>query len=217
MKAKKLVTAILLAFLAVSVGMLIAKGVGTGSSNVDTSSAPSTVWNVGKQAANNDDKTDESLVSVDLTQTSGPPRQIVAVYFYNNTRCRSCLLIEKWTHEAIKSNFENEIKAQLLSWKTVNTDVPENEHYLKDFDIYTKSVVLVEFQDGKQTRFVNLDKVWDNLQDEAKFKSYVADGVRGFIDDAGDTSDASNSASQDSNAGDPDPTSPTADAEGIEG
>ena len=64
----------------------------------------------------------------------------------------------------------------------VNTDVPENDHYLKDFDMYTKSVILIEFIDKKMTRYLNLEKVWDHLRNQEEFKDYVISETRAFID-----------------------------------
>jgi len=190
MSARKIATVVLLVFVVASVAALVMKNWqkqdGAGG-NSDSQPIPQSTTATAAKPGN--DAGDVARVPVDLTPKDGPPKQIVAVYFYNDMRCLSCLTIEKWTGEAIQSSFENEIKAQLLKWKTVNTDVPENEHYLKDFDIFTKSDVLVEFQDGKQTRFVNLDKVWDLLRDETKFKEYVAQGVTEFMAGSGGNGD----------------------------
>jgi putative lipase involved disintegration of autophagic bodies len=52
---------------------------------------------------------------------------------------------------------------------------------VKDFELYTKSLVLVDEVKGKQVRWQNLTKVWELLPKKAAFFGYVQDGVRGYL------------------------------------
>jgi len=52
---------------------------------------------------------------------------------------------------------------------------------VKDYELYTKSVVLSETKNGKEVRWKNLDKVWTLLGDEAAFKKYVRDEVSAYL------------------------------------
>ena len=63
----------------------------------------------------------------------------------------------------------------------VNVEVKGNEHFVKDYELYTKSVVLSETKNGKEVRWKNLDKVWTLLGDEAAFKKYVRDEVSAYL------------------------------------
>lgn len=108
--------------------------------------------------------------------------QFVAYYFYTSKRCSSCYRLEEWAETAIKDHFKQAIESGKLQWKTVNVDEPENEHFTKDFNLYTKSLVIVEQNDGETVRWKNLEKVWQLLRDKDKYFDYVTTGVRAFME-----------------------------------
>ncbi len=187
---KKVTTSLLILFVIVSAGMIAFKASTGRSSLSDADNSKTVASGVSVKLGTSDTEDSSSDVPlnasvsqevIDLTPTSGPTKQYVVAYFYTNTRCNSCMLIEKWTSEALLDGFGNEMDSNILTWKTVNTDVKANEHFLKDFDMYTKSVIVIEYVDGKATRHLNLDKVWNHLRNEGKFKEYVISETRSFI------------------------------------
>jgi hypothetical protein len=107
--------------------------------------------------------------------------RIIAYYFHTNSRCASCLKIEAYSHAAIEAAFPNELAAGRLVWRLVNVEEKENEHYVKDYKLFTKSLVVVEEAKGQQVRWKNLAKVWELLPHKAKFFGYVQDEVRGYL------------------------------------
>lgn len=107
--------------------------------------------------------------------------KLVAYYFYGNLRCVSCRKIEEWSGEAISEGFAKEIKSGRVQWRPVNVEVKGNEHFVKDYKLYTRSVVLSETKNGKEVRWKNLDRVWTLLGDEAAFKKYVRDEVSAYL------------------------------------
>ena len=108
--------------------------------------------------------------------------RIVAYYFHGNVRCVSCRKIEAYTKEAIDSAFGGTLKSGQLEWRVVNTDSAQNEHFLQDYQLFTKSVIISDVHNGKETRWKNLDKVWELLGDQDKFHAYIQDEVRPFLD-----------------------------------
>ncbi len=114
-------------------------------------------------------------------ETKEKPRYI-AYYFYTSQRCGACYRIEEWAETAIKNHFRQEIENGRLDWRTVNVDKPENKHFIKDFNLYTKSVVIVEQKDGETMRWKNLEKVWRLLRNEEKYADYVSDEIRSFME-----------------------------------
>jgi len=107
--------------------------------------------------------------------------QVTVFYFYTNARCPSCLDMERWTGETLKSEFADLLENGVLVWSPVNLNGKGNYHYIKDYKLYTKSVILSEEVDGREVRWKNLDKVWELLRDETKFRDYVRSEVRGFL------------------------------------
>jgi len=108
--------------------------------------------------------------------------QFIAYYFYTSKRCASCYRLEQWSETAIKDHFKKAIESGRLQWKTVKVDKPENEHFTKDFNLYTKSLVIVEQNDGETVRWKNLDKVWQLLRNKDKYFDYVTTETKAFME-----------------------------------
>lgn len=118
--------------------------------------------------------------AVDST-AAAPQVTNVAYYFYNTIRCASCLKIEKYSHEAIERGFADKLAAGELSWMMKNLDEEANFHFVDDYKLFTKALILVRYEDGKQVKWKNCDKVWELLNDEAAFKKYVETEVASFL------------------------------------
>ncbi|MCP4137594.1 MAG: hypothetical protein GY754_41890 [bacterium] len=105
----------------------------------------------------------------------------VVYYFHTNYRCYSCKRIEELTGSTIEKTFAKELESGLLIWRPVNIDKAENEHYIKDFDLYTKSVIVENKNKSKKTEWKLLDKTWNYLRDETGFRKYIREEVQAYI------------------------------------
>jgi hypothetical protein len=112
-------------------------------------------------------------------QTAG--RKIVIYYLYVMPRCQTCLNIEAYSKEAIETAFGDELQNGTVEWHAYDTGMPEYEHYWCDFELETKSLVVVEMMDGKQVRWKNCERVWDLVEDKPAFLKYVQDEVRAYL------------------------------------
>lgn len=101
------------------------------------------------------------------------PDHIVAYYFHGNFRCTSCKKIEAYSKESIDSVFSNELKNSTLSFKVINVEEPENRHFVQDYGLYTKSLVIASYSGDKQIKYKNLEHVWDYLNSKEEFENYV--------------------------------------------
>jgi len=106
---------------------------------------------------------------------------IVAYYFHGNKRCSTCRKLEAYSEEAVTGGFASELDAGELKWRVVNTDEKANAHFMTDFELVTKSVVLVEYHDGEVVRWKNLKLVWQLVGDQDGFLRYVRDETRDFL------------------------------------
>jgi hypothetical protein len=114
-------------------------------------------------------------------KTAAPATSTIIVYYFRNDyRCPSCKKIEAYASETVNSRFADDIKKGLITWKMVNVDEAPNKHFVKEYNIITKQVVLVEMKNGAQTRWKNLDKIWDLLGDKAKFSAYIEKELKAF-------------------------------------
>ncbi|MFZ2634022.1 MAG: nitrophenyl compound nitroreductase subunit ArsF family protein [Desulfosalsimonadaceae bacterium] len=117
------------------------------------------------------------------TEIQKPVHAIVVTYFHTTMRCPTCHKIEELSTLAVKSHFEKELSTGKVVWRVINVDEPENAHYNKDYQLYTKSLIVSEVKDGKEVRWKNLEKIWEFVRDEEEFDKYVhteiADWLKG--------------------------------------
>lgn len=115
-------------------------------------------------------------VPVDVRQMASSPQQqvkTVVYYFHGNMRCSSCRKIEAYTEAAIRSGFSEALKNGTLELKVVNVEEPGNDHFVEDFQLYTRSVVVEKRSGNKQVQWKNLDKVWSLIRNKTAFMEYV--------------------------------------------
>lgn len=107
---------------------------------------------------------------------------VVRVYYFHTTqRCASCKKVETLSEEAVREGFARELGAGALEWSSLNLDDPENRHFVEDFQLYTKSLVVVDLRDGKQVRWKNLPRIWELLRDDVAFRQYVQREVHEYL------------------------------------
>jgi len=108
--------------------------------------------------------------------------KIVAYYFHGTFRCPSCTKIEKWSYEAIRKSFPTALEEGTLLWKPVNLEEPGNKHFVEQYSLFTKSLIITEVKGGKQIRWKNLNRVWELLGNQEKFFNYVTHEVRDYLE-----------------------------------
>ena len=113
------------------------------------------------------------FISLFLNISNSFSKDYMIYYFMTDYRCSSCYKIEKYTREVF-----DEMNHKNIDFQVINIDEKENKHFIKDFNLYTKSVFLFK-NDGT---FKNLDKVWVYLKDEMKFKDYLKAEIAKFME-----------------------------------
>jgi hypothetical protein len=110
-----------------------------------------------------------------------PSHKVVAYYFHTNTRCDTCRKIEAYSKEAIQEGFKTELRNGTLEMRIVNYEDAENRHYIKDYKLVSKSLILVNVVDGKQTEWTNLKLVWQLVKNKEAFLNYVRGEVKNYL------------------------------------
>jgi hypothetical protein len=113
-----------------------------------------------------------------------PRDGVIAYYFHTNYRCTSCRKIEAYSKVAIESGFDAELAGGRLQFRLVNVEDPGNDHFVQDYKLYTKALVLSERVNGREVRWTNLSRVWELLNDEPAFVDYVQKETRAFLAEA---------------------------------
>jgi len=123
----------------------------------------------------------QNPVPLSKTAVKAGNAKVIAYYFHGTFRCSTCRTIEKYSKEAIETYFASELKNGTLDFKPINVDEPENRHYIQDYQLYTRSLVLVQYKDDKQQEWKNLSEVWSYVRDKEKFYQYVKDETESFL------------------------------------
>ena len=107
--------------------------------------------------------------------------KVIAYYFHVTVRCTTCRMIESYSREVVEQKFGADIAKGRLQYKLVNLQLPENRHFVKDYQLFTKSLVLVRFDKGKQTEYKVLNDTWDLVGDKSAMQAYVEREVRDYL------------------------------------
>ncbi len=110
--------------------------------------------------------------------------KIIVYYFYGTHRCPSCILVERLSQEVVEEYFVNEIKEGILEYKALNVERPENHHYIKEYALYTRSLIVALYKNGRQEKWKNLIGVWYYLRNKEMFYQYVKSEIEAFLEEA---------------------------------
>ena len=121
--------------------------------------------------------TQDAKATAPITET-----ELVVYYMDMGKDCTTCLNLESYTREALDTHYAADLASGRIQWRTADLDDPANEHFVDEFGLYTKSVVLVRFENGEQTRFDSLSRIWELVYDKDAYVAYIRDEVKGFLD-----------------------------------
>ena len=110
--------------------------------------------------------------------------KVIVYYFHGNVRCTTCRTIEKYSREAVERYFPDELKNGKLVFRTMNVEDAANHHYIQDYQLFSKSLVVSLVKQDKEVTWKNLTDVWKLVGDKDKFFQYVKDEVEKFLKQA---------------------------------
>ncbi|MBN1756124.1 hypothetical protein JW877_07940 [bacterium] len=102
---------------------------------------------------------------------------LVATYFYGNVRCKACRTIERYSEEAVSKFYDDQIKSGSFKWRIINMDEPQNEHFIINYNLPTKSLVISVWQNGKEVEWKVLDDVWGLYNNKTEFFNYLREEI----------------------------------------
>ena len=107
--------------------------------------------------------------------------KVIAYYFHVTVRCTTCRMIESYSREVVEQKFGADIASGRLQYKLVNLQLPENRHFVKDYQLFTKSLVVVRFDKGRQAEYKVLNDTWELVGDKSAMQAYVEREVRDYL------------------------------------
>ncbi len=153
MKIRLIVTILLLVFVAASLVALFMKGTGG----------------------------EPDLEMVTETAAAGSDTKVIAYYFHGNTRCKTCLTIEMYALEAIETGFPEALKEGNIEFLSVNLETAENEHFIDDFQLAARTIVLQRVVGGELKDYLDLHRVWELVGNKEAYIAYIQEETGKFM------------------------------------
>ena len=107
--------------------------------------------------------------------------KIIAFYFYFSPRCETCLNMEVYSKQAVQKGFAAEVKKGQVEWQSLDIEEAEHKHFWNDYNLETKSLVIVDILNGKQVRWKNCQQIWDLAEDKRAFQDYVIAEIKAYL------------------------------------
>ena len=114
--------------------------------------------------------------------SSGPAKRVTAYYFHGTARCRTCLAIENTAREVLERELAEDFSRGAIRWRAIDYEQPEHEHFAKEFELTGATLVLAKEAAGRTERWDKLERVWELIGDEARFGDYVLGEARGYLE-----------------------------------
>jgi len=108
--------------------------------------------------------------------------KVIAYYFHGSARCTTCHKMEEYAKEAIKSNFPDELANGMLVFRAVNIEEKNNKHFIDEYQLYTKALIISQVKDSKEIRHKNLTKIWEYARNKDKFSDYVTEEIKNYLE-----------------------------------
>lgn len=131
-----------------------------------------------KSASVKNSKTAPTQSTVSTLTKKTDTSQLIVYYFYGKQRCSTCQTIEKYAKEAVTEGFPAEIKSKKIVFVPVNVEDANNLHFIKDYQLVSRTVVVSRTVNGKEIKWKNLDKVWELVRNKEKYFSYIQTEVK---------------------------------------
>lgn len=125
--------------------------------------------------------TKESAAEKAATEIQPASRHLVVTYFHTTFRCPTCHKIEEYSKNAVQFNFGDELKSGKILWRVINVEEPKNKHFVEDYQLYSKHLIVSEVKDGKEVRWKDLTKIWTCVRDETVFNDYVKTEISDWL------------------------------------
>lgn len=184
MKPKQILTVLLLVFVAVSIAYMSIREQETATQVSEEADKPVPAANERGITENTIAVANENIQNTltnNKTKTARQHTQLIVYYFHGDMRCPTCHKLETYAKEALDTYFPDKLASQDIVWKVVNVDKPKNRHFIRDYELVTKSVVLSKSADGKEIERKNLDQIWQKVRDKNSYLNYIRGSIIEFI------------------------------------
>jgi hypothetical protein len=117
-----------------------------------------------------------------ILHAAPPPSDGVVVYqFHRRFRCDACYKLEAAINEALKTHFQEDIEAGKLIYRILDLDAEGSNAYEKKYDFFYNTVIVVDIENGHETRFKNLEEVWGMVDDKDAVIDFIKTHITEYL------------------------------------
>jgi len=91
-----------------------------------------------------------------------------------------CLTIEENIKNSLNSLYSKELGDSSITMKSIDFLEKENEHFQDDYKFDAQTLILSKKVNGKEVKWVNLDKIWDYSGNYVNSKTMLMKKLRNF-------------------------------------
>ncbi len=112
----------------------------------------------------------------------GTPEKLTVYYFHTNYRCKTCNKFESLTKEVVEQDFKESADDRNIEFKLVNIENDSNKHYIDQYQIVTKTLILSLEGKELELQWKNLEKIWTLVREgDGVFKNYIRQEIKVFL------------------------------------
>ena len=116
-----------------------------------------------------------------------PADGVVVYYFHGTKRCGTCNKMERLTAEVVSDRFSERRRDGSVAFRTVNLETDATRHFIADFELASKAVVMVERSGGKDLAWRRLDAIWEKIADDGAYSDYIAENLTACLENLDDS------------------------------
>jgi hypothetical protein len=114
-----------------------------------------------------------------------PADGVVVYYFHGNKRCATCNKMEALAEATLHERFAARLRDGSVVFRAVNVETDATRHFVSDFELASKAVVMVERRDGEDLTWRRLDAIWEKIADDQAYRDYIAENLAACLAELG--------------------------------
>jgi hypothetical protein len=111
--------------------------------------------------------------------------KIIVYYLHRTRRCGGCLVVERYTRQALNENFADELASGRLEFRAVDIQNRDNRELVTSFGPGGNiGLILARVQGDHAPEHKNLVSIWGFLRDYNEFAQHLNEEINGMFEGA---------------------------------
>lgn len=102
-------------------------------------------------------------------------------YFHGPIRCHTCLQIENEIKMTLNQKFDKELKNKKIEFDCIDYVSDTSNNYEKQYNLENQALIIAKFENGKQVKWKNLDKIWKFTGNYDRMSRYISSEIKEYL------------------------------------